>query len=177
MTPGISAREHTEAQLDALALFGFTMARDWENAMAIWHTCNQAIIMAPALGLLSDLLDELGIDREAWIEAKKAELAAQLAGLPALRLGDERAPAGDGDDEAFVAEYPDRALDGHGRDVQLMREGHVGRQPRAQLTGPDPFANPVGHLLVWPVLRGHVDSHALHRNELPRLEPSQANPT
>lgn len=47
---------------------------------------------------------------------RAAELPADSAAV-----GDERAAARVGDDQALIAEHPDRALHGHRRDLKLVR--------------------------------------------------------
>ena len=76
---GITPADRDESQRDVLAVLAACLADDEEGFLAVWRHCSQITFVPAALWLLTDLLDELGIDAAWWVARKQAELAGQLA--------------------------------------------------------------------------------------------------
>lgn len=77
--PEITREQMASSKLDVLAAMAARYADDEEGALAVWRNCDQVAFVPSAMALLTDTLDELGVDIREWIARTRAGLLAGLA--------------------------------------------------------------------------------------------------
>jgi hypothetical protein len=125
-----------------------------------------AIVMVRSIDLASQLLDQQPGPREAGNYPSYACPSRFLIDIEAESLprvwADVGAAAGDGEDQALIAEDLDRAQNGVATDVMLLLELLHGRQGTiAPLTLSDPGPEDGGELLVGRFRRAMINGHMI----------------